>query len=163
MRRLLCIAVIIAALAGLRCAPAASTDQGTLDESIKYDLRVQTDQIFGYTEGSEIGEVYFSDTRGLVGTRIHCVLTLKEWERFQDATLVGLIELDNVNAIKDTAYSEPFEVTSERTDIFFYIPQIRSVPTILNFTFSISYEENNDVFLATQDYQFVVNKGQPAT
>jgi hypothetical protein len=37
------------------------------------------------------------------------------------------------------------------------------VPTILNFTFSILFEENNDVFLATQDYQFVVNKGQPAT
>ena len=163
MRRMLCIAMIIAALACLQCAPVTSTDEGTTDESVEYDLRVQTDQIFGYTEGSEIGEVYFSDTGGLVGTRIHCVLTLKEWERFQDATLVGLIELDNVNAIKDTAYSVPFEVTSERTEVFFYIPQIRSVPTILNFTFSIAFEEDDDIFLATQDYQFVVNKGQPAT
>ncbi len=154
-------------LGGVNCAPLNQANQSALNDSVGYDLNVTTDQIFGYTNGASVGNISFSHRKGLVGTRIHFELNLEEWQRFHDSTLQGLIQLDNPNATKAGSYEVTFEVTSQHTDVYFYIPQIRSVPTILNFTMSIFFEQENTgithQFLAEHGYQFEVNQGLPAT
>ena len=135
---------------------------------MKYDLRVDQDEVFGFARDSEIGTVWFSDTVGLVGTRIRCVIEIDQIERFQDAVLEGMLSLDNTNAIKQDDFVIEFEIDDERTEFDFYIPQILTIPTYLNFSFELYYEEedaeqNLDVFEVDQSYQFKVNEGQPAT
>jgi len=152
----------------MACAPADKQKDVTPDDSVVYDLRVDSDEVFGFARDSEIGSVYFSDSVGLVGTRIRCQITLDEIDRFQDAVLTGSLSLVNTNAIKDPDFLITFDVDSEKTEFEFYIPQILSIPTYLNFEFLLYYEEENedgnlDVFEAGFDYQFKVNQGTPAT
>lgn len=168
MQRVLIVTLVLVMVAWLGCAPAEKVNEDNADQSISYRLLVDSDQIFGFTNGSDIGNLHFSDTKGLVGTRIKCELKLDDWTRFQDATLQGSIMLNNTDATKVDEYVEYFEVEGEKTEIYFFIPQIKSVPTVLNFTFTIYFAEETDTgslheFIAEQDYQFEVDQGQPAT
>lgn len=168
MHRICLFLLLIFIAAMFACAPEDEDGADSVDESVKFDLLVDEDTVFGYARESKIGTVYFSDTKGPVGSRIYCVVQLREIDRFQDATLQGTIELLNPNAIKDDDYIITFDVRRERTDESFYIPQIHSVPTFLQFEFSLSFEEDTggnepDSFLATHIFQFEVNQGTPAT
>ncbi len=168
MQRVLIVMLALVVAAWVGCAPAEKVNEDNADQSVSFPLLVDSDQIFGFTSGSEIGDLHFSDSKGLVGSRIKCNLKLDDWDRFQDTTLAGSIVLNNTDATKVDEYAEYFEVTSDETEVYFYIPQIKSVPTVLNFTFTLYFSEETDTgslheFIAKQDYQFEVDQGQPAT
>jgi len=150
------------------CQDDEDEDDETVDESVEIVLRVVEDEIFGFVSDAQIGTVKFSDTKGLVGTRIYGKLQLDEIERFLDAELSGTLQLVNTNAIKEDDYSIAFTVDEQDTEFEFYIPQIRTVPTILNFELRLEFEEEDltghlDVFEADLIYEFNVYRGTPAT
>ncbi|HPM76363.1 MAG TPA: hypothetical protein PK961_04660 [bacterium] len=163
MPLILCLSLLVVA-----CAPEDEEDDSKTDESVRMELIVDEDDVFGFVPGADMGTVVFSDTDGLVGSRIKMVVEVDEIDRFQDQTLTATLELTNKNAIQEEDYVVTFDVRNERTEYEFYIPQIWTVPTILNFEFSLHYEEDNtegglDVFTAKLDYWFKISQGTPAT
>lgn len=150
------------------CSDDESEDDEAPDESVTVGLEVVSDQVFGFVADSYIGTATFSDHDGLVGTPIRCEIELDEFERFQEKTLSGLLELINPDAIKDDQFVYDFLVDEEEESFTFYIPQIVTAPIYLNFRLSLYYEEedvsgNLDTFTAELIYEFNVNTGRPAT
>lgn len=150
------------------CQDDEDDEEETVDESVEIVLRVEADEIFGFVPDAQIGTVKFSDAKGLVGTRIYGALHLEDLERFLDIELTGTLALVNTNAIKEDDYSIEFTVNEQDTEFEFYIPQIRTVPSILNFELRLTYEEEDlaghlDAFEADLVYQFNVYRGTPAT
>lgn len=168
MRWFFLVLLFLSLLFAFACAPEDDEENSKPDESVRVELIVDEDDIFGFVPGAQVGTVVFSDTDGLVGARIKLVVEIDEIERFQDATLTATLELTNTNAIQDEDYILTFDVRNTRTEFEFFIPQIWTVPTILNFDFSLAYEEENaedgtDFFQAQLDYWFKVSQGTPAT
>jgi hypothetical protein len=162
-----CLALVWLAWCVVACQPADEGDEEE-DESISVPLLVDEDEIFGFVQGAEIGHVEFSDTDGIVGTRVRVDLRLDDYARFQDAALDGTFTLINTNAIKDDAYEVLFTVDEDDTHFEFYVPQILSVPITLNFELRLAYDrlnvqDNPIYFAAGLVYEFNVNKGEPAS
>jgi len=124
------------------CTPGDNQDEDQ-SNTVDIPIDVSTDEVFGFVQGAEIGQAEFSDKAGIVGTRVHCHIHLDDITRFQEETLSGEVTLLNTNAIKAEDYLVEFEIDTTDNDIEFYIPQILTIPTILNFQVTLSY--------ATQD------------
>ena len=60
---------------------------------------------------------------------------------------------------------EEHQFDDERTEFKFIVPQILTVPTVLNFRVYLNVydDDSNDYFEARGFYQFFVNQGTPAT
>ncbi len=168
MRHLWLILLLLLLALPIGCTDEESDEEDAGDDSVKINLRVDSDEVFGFVQETIIGIAKFSDTEGIVGVRIKCVVTLDNYTRFQDKPLAGKLELINTDAIKDDQYIVEFVVDEKESDFEFYIPQINAVPIFLNFDLSLFFEEEDingvvDQFQASLVYEFDVNRGRPAT
>ena len=162
------LVLLFACLALAACNEDDGEDDTVADDSVQITLRVDQDEVFGFVQDEGIGYAKFSDHDGLVGTRIKCEIFLDDLARFENAVLTGRLELINENAIKADTFVQEFTVDRDTHSFFFYIPQILTVPILLDFRLSLTYEEENvqqtvDHFEASLVYEFNVSTGKPAT
>ncbi|MDP8224717.1 MAG: hypothetical protein P9L99_15260 [Candidatus Lernaella stagnicola] len=166
--RILLLLLLPCCLLAAACTDDGEDEEEKGDNSVKINLRVDQDHVFGFVQSAVIGRARFSNTNGIVGSRVQCRVSLNDYDRFQDKDLFGTFELINPDAIKDDSYLVEFDADEKETDFEFYIPQINSVPIFLNFQLTLYYEEedlqgNLDRFEASLVYEFDVNQGRPAT
>lgn len=155
-------------LVGAACTDEGDEEEENGDDSVKVQLQVDQDSVFGFVQNQVIGYAQFNDTGGIVGSRIKCEIVLENYQRFENKLLLGTLELINPDAIKDDEYIVEFEIDEKTSDFSFYIPQIKAVPIYLNFRLTLCYEEKNvdqdlDQFEASLVFEFNVNQGRPAT
>ncbi|MCZ7582464.1 MAG: hypothetical protein M5R36_03515 [Deltaproteobacteria bacterium] len=115
-----------------------------------------------------IGDIWFSDSVGIIGTPVDVVVQVKEQDfaRFSDELVVGTITLRNPEITKGGQDVIEFTLDSRREEFDFVVPQVETVPAVLTYDVLL-YVENpgdaNEYFEASLVYQFLVNQGTPAT
>lgn len=160
------LVLFVLALGASACSPSDEEDDAGDVDAVAIDLEVDQDDIFGHVRDEIIGDIWFSDSQGPVGTPVTVVVQLEDYGDFKDAALAGLITLANPTSIKLDDWSQEFVVDSDREEFTIIIPQVVSVPAVLNFEVTLSSgseADPEDLFMASLVYQFLVNQGTPAT
>lgn len=147
------------------CSQNEDEDPPPKDDSLVIHITVRHDDLFGFDLYEKIGRVFFSDSVGLVGSPITVALAIDEIDRFDDNVIDVRLVLENLDAIKTGEFSVDYELNGKDGEFSFIIPQIKTVPTLLNFKLFLTVEDTDseDYFEATIFYQFFVNQGTPAT
>ncbi len=148
------------------CSPQDEEEAKGDEDAVAVEIVVEQDDIFGFSKDRVIGDVWFSDSQGPVGTPVEVVVQFDEFERFKDNPLQATIALLNPNATKDGEWIQEFEVDAEREELDLIVPQTISIPAVLNFEVrfsAVDAEDPEDVFEASLVFQFLVNQGSPAT
>lgn len=159
------IFVMLLALAPA-CSPQDEKEAKGDADAVAIEIVVARDDIFGFSKDRVIGDVWFSDSQGPVGTPVEVVVQFDEYQRFKDTPLQATIELLNPNATKDGEWVQEFVVDAAREELDLIIPQVISVPAVLNFEVrfsAVDAEDPEDLFEASLVFQFLVNQGSPAT
>ncbi len=160
---------IIAALSpALSCAPDKEDDSGEDIDAVAIELVVDNDDFLGFTKDKVIGDIWFSDSVGPVGTPVDIVVQINEWDRMDDENIdfVCTITLANPDLIKLDEHIFVFEIDAERVQEMIIIPQVKTIPSVLDYEVEITAinpNDPNDRFEAVLDYQFLVSQGTPAT
>ncbi|MCB9477028.1 MAG: hypothetical protein H6684_14065 [Deltaproteobacteria bacterium] len=163
------LAVALVALAPVACSPDDEEDTGEPSDAVEFNLEVDHDDFLGYAEEDVIGDVFFSDSKGLVGTPVTVIVRIlrDEYSRFDELTpITGRIFLHNPSAIKDEDFEVEFEIDEREEEFDFVIPQSQTVPAVLDFELridAVNPSDDTESFRAKVDYQFLINSGSPAT
>jgi len=147
------------------CSQSDKEDPPPKDDSVVLHITVDHDDLFGFDLNEKIGRIFFSDTVGLVGSPVTAAISINQIDRFDENIINVSLVLENSNAIKLDEYSVDYEFKDEKGEFDFIIPQIKTVPTVLNFKLLlyIEDEDSEDYFEAEIFFQFFVNQGTPAT
>ena len=147
------------------CSQDDEEEPAKKDDSVVIPLYVQNDDLFGFEIDRQFARVWLSDSRGPVGSPVRCQITIEDIDRFDENDLVVSMELTNPDSIKLDEFIVPYEFDSEKGEFKFIIPQILTVPTLLNFFLYVRVDDetSNDYFEGRGFYQFYVNTGTPAT
>ncbi len=167
-RRLVFSALVVFLFFLGACAPEEEDDSGAISDAVAIDLIVEVDDYFGFSQDAKIGDIWFSDSVGLVGTPVEVVVQIDsdDFDRFKDQDLLGTITLLNTDAIKLDDFVFEFIVNNDREEFTFLTPQVKTVPCVLAFDVILAAVNPNDeteFFEANLEYQFLTNQGTPAT
>ncbi len=152
----------------LSCAPDEDDDTGEDIDAVAIELAVEQDDFLGFTQDKIIGDIWFSDSVGPVGTPIDIVVQINEWDRMADDNIdfVCTMTLGNVDLIKLDEHIITFIIDDDRVEEKMIIPQVKIIPAVLDYEVVIEATNPNDpteIFKAELDFQFLVNQGTPAT
>jgi hypothetical protein len=166
MRFLVAILVLITAVAA--CAPKNEDKTGQDVDAVAIDIQVDHDNYFGISNNTVVGDIWFSDSVGLVGTPVTMVVEFlpEYYKRMQETTIFGIVTLMNPDITKIGEYDFEFTIDERRTEFEIIVEQVKSVPAILDYTVSLTAvnpDDENEYFESTVEYQFLVNQGTPAT
>ncbi|MBZ0272448.1 hypothetical protein K8I61_10450 [bacterium] len=169
MRIFLLMAALVCVL-GLAAACSPEEDEGTSEDTDArvVPILVDKDDLYGFAPDTVLGDMWFSDSVGLVGTPIRVVVEFKpnEFDRFKDDVIAGLITLDNASSTKLEEFAVEFDVDARLVEFEFIVPQVKTVPTVLDFVADFraeNPEDSTETFEASLLFQFLVNAGTPAT
>jgi hypothetical protein len=159
------VVIMAMSLLAIGCSEDEDPEPEKKDDSVVIQVGVAHDDLFGFQENRVIAEIWFSDSRGPVGTPVRSVVELDELDRFDENELTLIYELENNDAIKNDEMIVEDAFDDERTELEFIIPQVLSIPTVLNYKvyLRVGDPETGDYFEARGLYQFLVNQGTPAT
>ncbi len=161
------LAVMISFCGVLSCSPDENDAAGDVVDAVAVDLVVEQDDFLGFTKNAVIGDVWFSDSVGLVGTPVDVVVQIKEYQRIpEDVDLNCEIRLVDPSVTKVDEFFLDVVIDKKRVETDFIIPQVITIPTILEYEVTLSAVNPNDpteLFIARLRYQFLVNQGAPAT
>lgn len=149
----------------LNCSDEEKEDPPGNDDSVVIEFEVSHDDVFGFSPGDVVSKIWFSDTQGPVGAPLDIEVTLIEPASFNSETLHIEMVLENTAATKVDEYEVEYDFSSETGEFMMVIPQVYTVPTILNFDVTMSYYEEGteNYFEAYTLFQFKVAEGAPAT
>jgi hypothetical protein len=162
---ILSVALLICVILLCGCSQSADDDPVKQDDSVVIQMFTEHDDLFGFDIDEQVGRIWLSDSRGLVGSPINTTVIIDQIESFDDSQIELLIELQNPDAIKLDSFITVHSFKKENSDFRFIIPQVRTVPAVLNFMVYMTVGTPGDgkYFEAQGFYQFYANQGTPAT
>ena len=158
--------LFVLSLVMVSCSANQNEDPPKKDDSAVVGLEVVNDDFFNFQNNRQIGEVFFSDSKGPVGSPVKVVVSIYDIARFDDTPLDVELVLENPDLIKldDFEIRETIDGGDDRYEFTWYTPQVRTIPSVLTFLVTLSVEdENGDYFEAEGHFQFYINQGTPAT
>ena len=162
------ICIMLTLFAALACSTDEEDDSGEDIDAVAIELVVENDDFLGFTKDKIIGDIWFSDSVGPVGTPVEIVVQIDQWDRMDDDAIdfVCTMTLANPDLIKMDEHIIVFDIDAERVEESIIIPQVKTIPAVLDYEVVIAATNPNnpdDTFEAELDYQFLVNQGTPAT
>jgi hypothetical protein len=150
------------------CAPKSDNQKASEQDAVAVDLIVDHDSLFGIQNNKAIGDIWFSDSVGLIGTPIRMVISIDDeyYNKFKDTPLIGTITLADPSVTKEGEFQIDFTLDENGQNYLLIVPQVKTVPTMLDFEVTLSAvnpDDENNYFQASLEYQFLINQGLPAT
>jgi hypothetical protein len=163
---MLLLAVSLACFVG--CSPKSQQDTGKNTDAVAVDIVVDHDSYFGIANKTVIGDIWFSDSVGMVGTPVDVVVQFGEdyYAKFKDTPIQGVFTLLNTDDVKPGEYDYELTLDERTVEFELYIPQVTTIPSVVNYEILLSAtnpDDENEYFEASLTYQFLINQGTPAT